>query len=247
MYKVVRFFDDLVDRLLVFAFLLVLLIGVYFIYDTAYVYYNASAARVAFQRPGAVAEEGDEPVRPFTKDYVAWLSLDDNEIDYPVMQGVDNNQYLNTNPYGDYSLAGSIFLDNRCSRDFTDAYSLLYGHHMSNNLMFGALDHFYDRAYFDSHTSGSLTVGETEYPLQIFAMIATDASEQTIFQPEYGFDVLSFARENSLYYREPVSERVVALSTCVDAANTRRTVVLCAMGEPTAVTETESGGITEET
>lgn len=42
---------------------------------------------------------------------VAWLTIDDTKIDYPVMQGKDNTEYLNKDPYGDYALAGSIFLD----------------------------------------------------------------------------------------------------------------------------------------
>ena len=147
--------------------LLVLLIGVYFIYDTAYVYYHAAAARVTYQRPGT-AEETGPSAKSLTEDYVAWLTLDDNEIDTPVMQGEDNSKYLNTDPYGDYSLAGSIFLDSRNTSDFSDSYNLTYGHHMSNHLMFGALDRFYDERYFEQHSSGTLRVGELVYPLQIF-------------------------------------------------------------------------------
>ena len=33
---------------------------------------------------------------------VAWLTVDDTNIDYPVMQGEDNNEYLNKDPFGDY-------------------------------------------------------------------------------------------------------------------------------------------------
>lgn len=240
MYRVTRFLDDLLDRLLVLALLFLLLIGVYFIYDTAYVYYNASASRVVFQRPGAAAESEEETAsKSLTEDYVAWLSLDDSAVDYPVMQGSDNNRYLSTNPYGEYSLSGSIFLDCRNARDFSDGYSVLYGHHMSGDFMFGALDRFYDKAYFDSHRTGTLIVGDTEYPLQIFAMLAVDAGEPAIFQLHGSEQVLEFAKGASLYYREPISEHILALSTCVDAASSGRTVLLCAMGQTNTKGEIE--------
>lgn len=227
------------DRLLVLVLLLVLLIGVYFIYDTAYVYYHAAAARVTYQRPGT-AEETGPSAKSLTEDYVAWLTLDDNEIDTPVMQGEDNSKYLNTDPYGDYSLAGSIFLDSRNTSDFSDSYNLTYGHHMSNHLMFGALDRFYDERYFEQHSSGTLRVGELVYPLQIFAVLATDAGESVLFQPQGSEPVLKLAEEASLYYRIPISDHILALTTCVDAANTSRTAVLCAMGEPYKEGELES-------
>lgn len=230
MVRIIRFLDDTVDLLLALALILVLLVGVYFIYDTAYVYYNAAAERVSFWQPGTETKE-DVPARPYTEDYAAWLVLDDTEIAYPIMQGKDNSQYLNTDPYGDYSLSGSIFLDSRCSRDFSDSYCLVYGHHMSNYLMFGALDRFYDESYFARHRTGTLTVGDAVYPLQVFALLSTDAGDEVIFEIVDSGQVLQTARENSINYIEPVSEHVLALTTCVDAMTNTRTVLLCAMGE----------------
>lgn len=226
MYKVIRLLDDLLDKLLALAFLLLLLLGVYFIYDTAYVYYHAAADRVSYVRPGS---EEAAAARPLTEDYVAWLSLDDTGVDFPVMQGEDNSKYLNTNPYGEYSLSGSIFLDSRNAKDFSDSYSVVYGHHMSGYLMFGALDRFYDESFFEEHTRGTLQVGAREYPLQIFALIATDAGEEILFQPQGSEMVLALAKETSMYYREPTGEHILALTTCVDALTTTRTVVLCSI------------------
>lgn len=230
MYKVIRFFDDMVDRVLALILILVLLIGVYFIYDTAFVYYNASAARVAYYRPGS-EEAAAAETKPLTEDYVAWLHLDDTNIDYPVMQADNNSKYLNMDPYGDYSLAGSIFMDSRNARDFSDDYSLLYGHHMAGGYMFGALDKFYEETYFDTHRTGSLTVGETEYRLNVFAVLLTDANVDALFNPQGSTKVLKVAKETSMYYREPKNEHVLALSTCKDPGSTTRTVVLCTLAE----------------
>ena len=138
MVRMLRILNGLLDRLLALVFLVILLIGIWFVYDTAYVFYHASADRVAAYRPGSAGA----PTRQLSKDCVAWLHVDDTSIDYPVMQGKTNTEYLNKDPYGDYSLSGSIFLDTRNKPDFSDSYSLTYGHHMAGGLMFGALDDF---------------------------------------------------------------------------------------------------------
>ncbi len=224
MRKVIRFLDRLTDRILALVFLTVFLIGLWFLYDTAYVYRHASAGRVAAFRPGAASEK-EPPAKQLTKDYVAWLTVDDTNINYPVMQGRTNSDYLNTDPYGEYSLAGSIFLDSRNAGDFSDDYSLIYGHHMAGGFMFGALDRYEEEAYFDAHRTGTLTVGERALGLEAFAVLLTDSSEAAVFQLQGREAVLRLARERALYYREPAEGRVLALSTCADD-DTARMVVL---------------------
>lgn len=226
MLKLIHIVDDLVDRLLVLSFVLVLCVGLYFIYDTAYVFENAAASRISFRftKSEQAAEE-----RQYTDDYVARLCIDDTGIDYPVMQGENNSEYVNKDPYGNYSLTGSIFLDSRNSADFSDSYNLLYGHHMEANLMFGTLDKYYDSNYLEQHRTGRLTVGDTEYLLTVFAVLHTDAREETIFDPKGSEAVIKLARDSALSFFEPENDHVLALSTCVDDRSTSRTVVLLTM------------------
>ena len=40
-----------------------------------------------------------------------WLTIDDTHIDYPVVQGENDMDYINKDVYGDFSLSGSIFMD----------------------------------------------------------------------------------------------------------------------------------------
>lgn len=230
MYKIICFLDDVLDRILALAFTVLLLVGIYFIYDTAFIYYHASSARVEFYRPGTNSSEL-EGVRPFTDDYAAWLKIDDTKIDFPVMQGETNSKYLNMDPYGDYLLAGSIFLDFRNARDFSDSYSLIYGHHMANGVMFGALDSFYDKEYFYKHLKGSLTTEKTEYTLRVFALLTVEVNEDRLFDPQGSEVAIQVARENSVYYMDPENDHVIALSTCKDPGSTTRTVVLATITE----------------
>lgn len=88
-----------------------------------------------------------EELRAINPDVCAWITLDGTKIDYPVLQGEDNLTYINKDVYGNFALAGSIFLDSNCDRSFQKKYSLLYGHHMAEHKMFGDLD-LYEKQKF---------------------------------------------------------------------------------------------------
>ena len=110
------------------------------IYDSYMVYQQATDNSILKYKPGY--ETDDETNKKITGNMVAWLTIDDTNVDYPVMQGEDNNEYLNKDPFGDYALSGSIFLDSRNDPEFKDYYSLIYGHHMEHGMMFGAIDEY---------------------------------------------------------------------------------------------------------
>ena len=76
-------------------------------------------------------------------DYKFWINVQGTNIDYPVVQGSDNDFYLNHDFNKNYLPAGSIFLDYR--NDFQkDFNSVIYGHHMRNSTMFGQMEKFKD-------------------------------------------------------------------------------------------------------
>lgn len=223
--KTVNILNNVVDNVYRIIFILIMLIGLYFVYDTVYVFYNASNGRQLFGFLQQVNRENKE----YTKDYIAWLTVDDTPIDYPIMQGITNTTYLNRDPYGDYSLSGSIFLDTRNAKDFSDSYNLLYGHHMANDFMFGALDAFEDEKYYEKHQTGSITLKDgTVYKLDIFAFIITDVNQSYIFNPEGSENLLAHLDSNK-FYKKPKNKHIVALSTCLEPGSTKRTVVLATM------------------
>ena len=117
--------------------LLLFLICLYAMIDAAMVYNGANDSEIMKYKPAA---GNTEELRELSEDAVAWITVDGTRIDYPVMQGKTNSEYLNKDPYGEFSLSGSIFLDNRNNKTFSDPYSLIYGHHMEYGAMFGALD-----------------------------------------------------------------------------------------------------------
>lgn len=174
-------------------------------------------------------------------DVCAWVTVDNTNIDFPVLQGETNLTYINTDVYGNFALAGSIFLDSRNARDYSEPYSLLYGHHMEKSEMFGDLELFKDQKFFDENKTGMLITPNRIYNLEIFACLLVDSGEDNIFDPTlWQTDIdglLTFAEENSMYLRtETIEElrlaenpQVLALTTCSTEFTNARTIVLAVM------------------
>ena len=200
-----------------------LLIGLYILYDTVYVFYNAKADRVAAYRP---RNESMEEVQAVAADAVAWITVDGTSIDYPIMQGATNSEYLNKDPFGNYSLAGSIFLDSRNQADFSDPYSMVYGHHMSGGYMFGALDDFEEKPFFDDHRFGELILEGESHEIHFFAFLITNAETKEIFWPTEADFPDAYIRENAQIFYEPDNDHYIALSTCRNPETVDRAVVI---------------------
>lgn len=229
MNKIGRVLNSIYDKTIVVVFIILLLFSCYLIYDTWYIRYVSAGSNYLAYKPDL---ENPDAYKELGEECIGWITIDDTDIDYPIMQSKDNTKYLNTNPYGEYSLAGSIFLDYKNKPDFTDNYSLLFGHHMAHNQMFGALDLFWEEDYFNSHRTGKLTVDKNIYVLDAFAMMITDAKESLLFDTNYQEGQYEFIKENANFFREPKDKRrIIALSTCKDPGTTERTILFCMIRE----------------
>lgn len=175
-------------------------------------------------------------------DVCGWVTLDNTKIDHPIVQGQDNMCYINTDVYGNFSLAGSIFLDSRNQNDFSDTVSLLYGHHMEHSGMFGDLDLYKDPDFFRENKTGTLITPDETYDLEIFACLLTEASDKEIFEPTdwHSNNLHSFEpyiQENALSLRQDVLDalleqenpHILVLSTCSSEFTDARTIVLATM------------------
>ena len=163
-------------------------------------------------------------------DTVAWITLDGTNIDYPVVKGKDNFEYLDKSFTGEFSAGGTLFLDSGNSRDFTDDYNIIHGHHMTNGKMFGDLDKFLDKPFFDAGRTGTLLTPKYDYDLNVIAVGEYDAYDGIVYTAG-GSPPLDKILRESLYSSASLDEvdRVLALSTCVGDMSDSRIVVFCRM------------------
>ncbi|HJA65567.1 SrtB family sortase [Lachnoclostridium sp. An169] len=216
--------------------LVMLLYGAYSLWDTAMVYAGAFLDDDLLQyKPTGEGEDNPtlEELMQINPDVRGWLTIDDTNIDYPVVQGETDMEYVNKDVYGEFALSGSIFLDSENSPDFTDSYSLVYGHHMSNGAMFGDVVEFVNEDYFEGHITGTLYLPDSTYEITLFACVEADASDSRIYSPQLQNSstldsFLSYIKEKSVQYRDvgvSPEDRIIGLSTCAEAVTNGRVVV----------------------
>ena len=86
---------------------------------------------------------------------MAWLRFDnynDVHISYPVLYSGDDETYLRSDIYGNYHIAGCIFLEGMNQPDFSDYHSIIYGHNMRNTTMFGDLKRYKnDEGFYENN------------------------------------------------------------------------------------------------
>lgn len=159
----------------------------------------------------------------FTKnqDVVAWLYCPDTPINYPVVQSSDNNYYLRRLLDGSYNSAGTLFLDYRNAEDLSNWNSVIYGHNMKNDSMFGTLPDYKTPSYFQEHPEMFLLTPEQDYSIQLLAGFTTPASSElySSFAPDAAEAtrlIESWIRNSDFVSEiQPTAEdHLITLSTC---------------------------------
>ena len=240
---VVKWINSFVSLALILVLLLLGSYSVYSLWDNQQVYDEARDVQIQMQelKPDPEAEEDGGPtfadLLAVNPDVRAWLTLDGTEIDYPVLQGEDNLTYINKDVYGNFALAGSIYMDCRNSPDYSDVYNLLFGHHMEKHRMFGDLDLYKERAFFLKNKTGTLMTPEAVYDLRVVALLLVPASEDRVFDIrlyENADDVISYVRVNAEFLSDTIPEegeeaRFLVMTTCSSEFTDARTVLVTTM------------------
>ncbi|MBS7345349.1 MAG: class B sortase [Caryophanon sp.] len=107
------------------------------------------------------------------KDIVAWLQIEGTKLNNPVLQADDNDYYLTHNYKGVFSRAGSIFMDYRNDVQQLGKHTILYGHVMRDDSMFGGLSKYADEAYANDNRVIQFETLYGEYELHVFAAYET--------------------------------------------------------------------------
>ena len=229
----VRLADSIVNLAVLLAFLLMVAYGAYALWDAKQVYAGADASEYTVYKPGENDEsESFEELRAINPEVFGWLTVYGTHIDYPLVQGDDNTKYVNMDAKGNYSLTGSIFLDCRNEKDFSDAVSIIYGHDMAEDKMFGELVEFQQKDYFDAHRNGKLYFGGHWYGIEFMAFVETDAYDTETYAPgtEAGqlpqFTQTLYAKATQKQQVDVAAgDHLVLLSTCTDASTNGRHIL----------------------
>ena len=164
-------------------------------------------------------------------DIVGWIYIEGTNINYPVVQGSDNNYYLKRLFDGTYNSSGCIFLDYRCTSNFTDQHSIIYGHHMKDKSMFSGLMNYKDQAFYDEHSVALLVTPTAYYKIQFFSGYVSDtwsdAWDLSFSEYEY-LSWLNDIQRKSCFetdYIPTTEDKIITLSTCTYEFDTAKFVL----------------------
>lgn len=173
-----------------------------------------------------------EALRGTNPDVIAWIRLEDSNIDYPIVQGSDNDYYLHTRFDGTAAGSGTLFADYRTESPFEQFNTVVYGHHMKDGSMFGNLKKFRDIEYAERHRRFSLFTPNGKYDLDLVAFLNCpydsliyDVNVSGKSKDRY----LKWIKDNSEYITDVTvdeNDRLVILSTCAYEYEGARYVVV---------------------
>ncbi|MGL5693388.1 MAG: class B sortase [Peptostreptococcaceae bacterium] len=170
MKKFLRYFVNLI-------LVAILIYSGYNIYSKLSEYKKADAV---YEDIRAIKDDNEESefseLSDINSDYRFWLNVENTNIDYPVVQGKDNDYYLTRDFNKNYLASGSVFMDYR--NDFTrDKSVIVYAHHMRNKTMFGELANFKRENFFKSNNKITIEQDGKSYTYEVFSVYVADFSD----------------------------------------------------------------------
>lgn len=166
-------------------------------------------------------------------DAVGWIELEDSAIDYPVVQGDDNEFYLHHLADGTPNETGSIMMDSVNAADFSDTVTILHGHHMRSGAMFGNIVYYDDEEYYKKHSYIKLYTPSGDYDVAVFAAFSVNGYTfryPTSFADEGEFNRFIRKALSATPYKTDIEvgygERILMLSTCTYSFEGERYIVL---------------------
>ena len=162
-------------------------------------------------------------------DIIGWLEIENTNINYPVLQGDDNEFYMTHNYKKEKSKNGSIFLSKDYNWDIPSSNLLIYGHNNKNGTMFQELLNYEDFNFYKEHPTIRFTTATEDMEFEIISVFKSRVyykSEQNVFRYYFSInantkaeydDFINNAKAASLYDIKKAAnygDQLITLSTC---------------------------------
>ncbi len=171
-------------------------------------------------------------------DMVAWLKIEGTNINYPVMQTPQNpDYYINKNFYKQDSSWGTPYMEEECDIN-SSSNLIIYGHHINKHRMFGELENYKDKKYYNNHKVIKLITERDVREYEIVTVFKTTVYEENEFK-YYEFinykiqqqlDDFINQCESKAFYNTGVKctggDKLITLSTCEYSSKNGRLVVV---------------------
>ena len=171
-------------------------------------------------------------------DIVGWLRIKDTTINYPIMQTKNSpNYYLHRDFYKNYSSYGTPYMSEQCNIGTSDNL-IIYGHHMNHKKVFGALEDYKSKEFYENHNIIEFITLDENEKYEIFAVFKTVVYRKDTFKY---YDFVNFNNEDEFnifinkckelsFYETNIKpkyqDKLITLSTCEYSNKNGRLVII---------------------
>ena len=137
------------------------------------------------------------------EDIIGWLEIKDTNINYPILQGTDNEYYLTHNYKKEKVTGGSLFLDKNYDFSIPSSNLLIYGHRNKKGIMFEDLLKYKDEEFYKEHSKIRFTTTEDDSEYEIISVFYSRVyyqDEKDVFRYYYFINA-----ENEEEYNEYIN------------------------------------------
>lgn len=123
-----------------------------------------------------------EKLKAINEDIKAWIYIPGTNIDYPILVGSSDEEYINKNLNREYTPLGSIFTYS--GTNFTKGNTFIFGHNMASGQMFGELKKYRDLDFFKENRDFYIYTERKVMRCNIFSVFIANEND-VVFSDEY--------------------------------------------------------------
>lgn len=233
----------IITNIILVIAIIIFLVSGYMLFKTLWEYkiaadeYNGLKDEFVIEDPEDTSGDGIkvdlDALKAVNDDVTGWIHFVNLPIDYPIVQGRNNDEYLIKSFRGEWYRTGSIFLDYRNAKDMSDRNNIIFGHNMRDLSMFGRLREYLDENFYKTPGNEGFYIYDQDgwHYYKIFSvyrcnLISTIGGKEN---PDYQAEVYWQFNFNSDADFKAFADKVKARSiydTGVTVKDTDRTVML---------------------
>lgn len=160
-----------------------------------------------------------EKLKEVNNNIQGWIHIEGTEIDYPILQGNDNDYYLTHDIYHRDSNRGAIFLDYRYNIDAEQI--VIYGHHMKDHTMFGSLKNYVDYDFYNQNKFIDVQLGDEIIKWEICSVYVYQSHDNFF---KYSFDNID---DKHAYYKLITEKGIYKTNAIIQSNEQLLTLVTC--------------------
>ena len=162
------------------------------------------------------------------QEVIGWIQIPGTKINYPIVQGSDNDYYLSHTVSGEENSGGAIFMDAAISRQFEDKNAIIYGHNLKSGAMFSRLNRYARKSFWNANRYIYITTPFGRDTYEVFSAYQTTADADIYYygfgEDQYYQDYLDRITSYSIFNAGislGVEDTIITLSTCANDTTQR--------------------------